>query len=227
MFLVLFLFQCYLMLHDLPYQTLRSGAQAIICLQMMTAALLLTGGAASQTGYFGRKANYPTGVRRDIMNIMDLRPRHFVAGFIAIAGIVTAALLMLTRVDTISNEVTLADGSTPTTTEDVVAWGADAFVGVGLMAGVVLLAIIIWFAARHAGETASNNVGEVVGLIIVALVLGGLGFWAITRIVDGDIDNEIAWRGAGAAAAAVLGLLFGAMYNERYVDTANRPTPTR
>jgi hypothetical protein len=101
--------------------------------------------------------------------------------------------------------------------------GASMWHGVGVVAGLLLIALLVWEVAQIAGVTRSIELPVSAALISVGLAVGTAAFTVVKFLVANEARHWPAWIGLILAVAIAVG---GWLRYSEVPTAAQTPAPT-
>jgi hypothetical protein len=101
--------------------------------------------------------------------------------------------------------------------------GASMWHGVGVVAGLLLIALLVWELAQVTGVTSNLELPLSAALISVGLAVGTAAFTVVKFLVANEARHWPAWIGLILAVAVALG---GWLKYSELPTTARTPAPT-
>lgn len=101
--------------------------------------------------------------------------------------------------------------------------GASMWHGVGVVAGLLLIALLLWEVAQIAGVTRNIELPVSAALISVGLAVGVAAFTVVKFLVANDARHWPAWIGLILAVVIAVG---GWLKYSEVPTTARTPAPT-
>ena len=101
--------------------------------------------------------------------------------------------------------------------------GASMWHGVGVVAGLLLIALLVWEVAQVSGVTRNLELPVSAALISVGLAVGTAAFTVVKFLVANEARHWPAWLGLSLAVAVAVG---GWLKYSEVPTTARTPAPT-